>query len=91
MAYAPHGVRVNAVNPSKTATDRLMEGVEADARQRNVSVASAMAAAREAAPGGRIATPADIAAAVVFLASPRAGCISGVILCMDGGMRPMVV
>ena len=34
MAYAPKGVRINALNPSKTATDRFMEGVEADARQR---------------------------------------------------------
>jgi NAD(P)-dependent dehydrogenase (short-subunit alcohol dehydrogenase family) len=38
-----------------------------------------------------LATPQDVAAAVVFLASPRAAYISGAILCMDGGLRPMVV
>jgi NAD(P)-dependent dehydrogenase (short-subunit alcohol dehydrogenase family) len=91
MAYAPQGVRINAINPAKTATDRFLEGVEADARQRNVSIESALAAANAALPGGRIAMPADIAAAAVFLASPRAGYISGVILCIDGGLRPMVV
>jgi NAD(P)-dependent dehydrogenase (short-subunit alcohol dehydrogenase family) len=91
MAYGPCGVRVNALNPSKTATDRLAEGVDADARQRNISAEAALAKAREALPLGRLATPQDVAAAVVFLASPRAGYISGAILSMDGAARPMVV
>jgi NAD(P)-dependent dehydrogenase (short-subunit alcohol dehydrogenase family) len=91
MAYAPKGVRVNALNPSKTATGRFTEGVEADARQRNISIEQALAAAQASQPRGRIATPEDVAAAVLFLASPRAGYISGAILCMDGGVRPMVV
>ena len=42
-------------------------------------------------PLGRFATPEDVAAAVLFLASPRAGYISGAILSMDGAARPMVV
>jgi NAD(P)-dependent dehydrogenase (short-subunit alcohol dehydrogenase family) len=91
MAYAPQGVRVNALNPSKTATGRLAEGVEADARQRGVSEDAAMLKARESLPIGRLATPEDVAAAVVFLASPRAGYISGSVLSMDGGTRPLVV
>jgi NAD(P)-dependent dehydrogenase (short-subunit alcohol dehydrogenase family) len=89
MAYAARRVRVNAVNPSKTATDRVAEGVEAEARQRNISVEMVVAEAR--ATLGRMATPQDIASAVVFLASPRAGYISGAILSMDGAARPMVV
>jgi NAD(P)-dependent dehydrogenase (short-subunit alcohol dehydrogenase family) len=91
MAYGPRGVRVNALNPSKTATDRLAEGVEAQAREANTSVEAVMAKAREGLPLGRMATPQDVAAAVVFLASPRAGYISGAIVSMDGGARPMVV
>ncbi|MFZ4286348.1 SDR family NAD(P)-dependent oxidoreductase [Variovorax sp. HJSM1_2] len=91
LAYAPQGVRVNALNPSKTSTGRLVEGVEADARQRNITEDAAMIKARESLPIGRIATPEDVAAAVVFLASPRAGYISGSVLSMDGATRPMVV
>ena len=87
MAYGPQGVRVNALNPSKTATDRLVAGAQAEARQDAISTETALAKARE----GRVATPQDVSAAVLFLASPRAGYISGAILCMDGGTRPMVV
>ena len=42
-------------------------------------------------PLGRIAKPEEIAAAVVFLASPRASYVSGAILAMDGAVTPMVV
>ena len=91
MAYGPRGVRVNALNPSKTATERLTAAIEASARQNDVSAETALAKATEALPLGRLATPQDVAAAVAFLASPRAGYISGAIVCMDGASRPMVV
>jgi NAD(P)-dependent dehydrogenase (short-subunit alcohol dehydrogenase family) len=91
MAYGPKGVRVNAVNPSKTATPRLAQNLEAQARQANISVADAMQKAQDAMPLGRLATPQDVANVVVFLASPRAGYISGAILSVDGASRPMIV
>ncbi|BDB27839.1 SDR family oxidoreductase [Cupriavidus sp. P-10] len=91
MAYGPQGVRVNAINPTKTATARLAHGVEAEAKQSNISVDEALSKAKEALPLGRLATPQDVANAVVFLASPRAGYISGAIVSMDGGARPMIV
>jgi NAD(P)-dependent dehydrogenase (short-subunit alcohol dehydrogenase family) len=91
LAYGPLGVRVNALNPSKTATDRLAHGVEADARQSNISTDEALAKAKQALPLGRLATPQDVAAAVVFLASPRAGYISGANISVDGAGRPMII
>jgi NAD(P)-dependent dehydrogenase (short-subunit alcohol dehydrogenase family) len=91
MAYGPQGVRVNAVNPSKTATDRLAHGVEAEARQTNVSVDTALAKAQAALPLGRPASPQDVANVVVFLASPRAGYVSGTVVSIDGGARPVIV
>jgi NAD(P)-dependent dehydrogenase (short-subunit alcohol dehydrogenase family) len=91
LAYGPMGVRVNALNPAKTNTDRLDEGVAARARQQKISAEEAMAEANSASPLGRLANPQEVAAVVAFLASPRAAYISGAIVSMDGGARPMVV
>jgi NAD(P)-dependent dehydrogenase (short-subunit alcohol dehydrogenase family) len=90
-AWGPKGVRVNAVNPSLTLTDRLQEGLEADARLRKTTPQEVLKAAEEKFPLRRLATPEDIASVVVFLASPRAGYISGAIVSMDGANVPMVV
>ncbi len=90
-AYGPRGVRVNAVNPALTLTDRMAEGLAADARARNQSTEQILRDATAKLPLGRIATPEDIADAVVFLASARAGYVSGAILSMDGATVPMVV
>lgn len=89
--YAPQGVRVNAVNPGLTLTDRMAEGLAADARAQGISAAEALQRAESRLPLGRIAKPEEIAAAVVFLASPRASYVSGAILAMDGAVTPMVV
>ena len=90
-AWGPKGVRVNAVNPALTLTDRLAEGLAADARLRGVTPEEALRQATTRAPLGRLASPEDIANAVVFLASPRAGYISGAIVSMDGAAVPLVV
>ncbi len=89
--YAPQGVRVNAVNPGLTLTDRMAEGLAADARVQGISAAEALQRAQTRLPLGRIAKPEEIAAAVAFLASPRASYISGAILAMDGAVTPIVV
>jgi NAD(P)-dependent dehydrogenase (short-subunit alcohol dehydrogenase family) len=90
-AWGPRGVRVNAVNPTLTLTDRLAEGLAADARLRNASPEEMLQQAQKKLPLGRLAQPEEIAAAVLFLASPRASYISGAILSMDGASTPMVV
>jgi NAD(P)-dependent dehydrogenase (short-subunit alcohol dehydrogenase family) len=90
-AWGPKGVRVNAVNPALTLTDRMAEGIAADARLRKVSEEEVVKMAQAKVPLGRLALPEDIAAAVLFLASPRASYISGAVLSMDGAASPMVV
>ena len=90
-AYGPKGVRVNAVNPGLTLTERLKEGLAAEARLANIDIDEALERANQRLPLGRIAKPEEIADAVVFLASPRASYISGAILAMDGAVSPMVV
>lgn len=90
-AYGPRGVRVNAINPGLTLTDRLREGLAADARLQQISPEQALQRAREKLPLGRLAEPEEIANAVLFLASAKASYITGAILAMDGAVTPMVV
>jgi NAD(P)-dependent dehydrogenase (short-subunit alcohol dehydrogenase family) len=88
-AYASQGIRVNAVNPGLTLTERLKEGLLADARVQQISPEEALLRATARLPLGRIAEPAEIANAVVFLASPRASYVTGAVLAMDGAVVPM--
>ena len=90
-AYAGKGVRVNAVNPGLTLTERLHEGMEAEARQQGISMEEALSRAKATRPLGRIAEPSEIADAVVYLASNRASYITGAVVAMDGAVTPMVV
>ena len=90
-AYAPQGVRVNAVNPGLTLTDRLQEGLAADARLQGIGVDEALQRAVARIPLGRMAAPEEIARAVLFLASDAASYVTGVNISMDGAAMPIVV
>ena len=73
---APRGIRVNAVAPGYIATDMteiLPEEVKSEILSR--------------IPLGYVGKPADIAQAVLFLASPAANYITGQTLIVDGGME----
>jgi len=90
-AWGPRGVRINAVNPTLTLTDRLAEGFAVDARLRHTTEAEVLKQAEKKLPLGRLAQPEEVAAAVLFLASPRASYVSGAILSMDGAAVPLVI
>jgi len=90
-AYAGRGVRVNVVNPAQTRTERLGQGLQAEARLQGISAEEALARVNQRHPMGRIAEPGEIADAVVFLASARASYVNGAVLTLDGGLTPLVV
>ena len=76
LDYAPEGIRVNAVCPGFVRTgmtSRLFADAE---RERRIAAMH---------PLGRLATPEDIARAVLFLASDDAAYITGQALAVDGG------
>ena len=90
-AYGGQGIRVNAINPGLTLTDRLQEGMAADARLKGISTEEAMAQAVGKIPLGRMAEPEEIANAVLFLASSKASYVTGICMSMDGALTPIVV
>ncbi len=69
------GITVNAIQPGLIATDNA----------RRVLGEEGLAAYGATVPAGRAGTPADIAHACLFFASPAAGYVTGASLVMDGG------
>jgi NAD(P)-dependent dehydrogenase (short-subunit alcohol dehydrogenase family) len=90
-AYAGRAVRVVGVSPGLTETGRVAEGLAADARLASISVEEARTRSVGRIPIGRLATPREIADAVLSLASPRASYVTGVTLSVDGGQSPVVL
>jgi NAD(P)-dependent dehydrogenase (short-subunit alcohol dehydrogenase family) len=74
--WAQDGVRVNAVAPGFTVTPMTAAFFESETFTR---------AATERIPLGRLLQPEEVAGAIVFLASPLASAITGVVLAVDGG------
>jgi len=90
-AYGPSGVRVNAVNPGLTLTERAQAAFRAEAERLRISEEQARRLGEERIPLRRYARPEEIAEVVVFLASDRASYVTGAVLAMDGGLAATVV
>jgi NAD(P)-dependent dehydrogenase (short-subunit alcohol dehydrogenase family) len=79
------GVRVNAVNPSSIATERLESRIRTLACEQGVDEAAARKLMAEALGVARFGAPEEIAAVVAFLASSVASYCQGTIIDVDGG------
>jgi 3-oxoacyl-[acyl-carrier protein] reductase len=72
--YAPFGITLNLLLPGYTSTDRLKELKLTDER------------IKQMVPAGRLGEPRELADLAAFLASPRAGYITGQSILVDGGV-----
>lgn len=82
----PHGITVNVIHPGVVETPHIHELYEKEAARQGLSAAQVEANYAKATPIRRVLQPAEIADAVLFLASPRAGAITGESLGVDGGI-----
>jgi NAD(P)-dependent dehydrogenase (short-subunit alcohol dehydrogenase family) len=91
FAYAPKGVRVVGVSPGVTRTERVAEGLKAEAKRANVSEEQAYKQMIARLPMGRPAEPEEIADIVVFAASERGRYLTGANISTDGAASHVVV
>lgn len=88
LEWGPDGIRANSVSPGPTMTG-LTEGVFNDL---NDPAQRAVREMREAKlPLRKLGTPEEVAAAIVFLASPAASQITGIDIIVDGGMSTVLM
>jgi NAD(P)-dependent dehydrogenase (short-subunit alcohol dehydrogenase family) len=88
--YARYGIRINAINPGSTLTERVEEAVKLEAAQQGIDNAEALARGQAKVPLGRYAKPEEIADVALFLASRRASYVTGAIVPMDGCSVPLI-
>jgi len=88
---APHGITVNLVLPGRIMTDRFREHQTDRAKRAGISLEKQMELSSTDIPMGRIGTPDEFAAMVVFLASARASYVTGTAVQVDGGLIRSVV
>ena len=82
---APRGIRVNSISPGSVETPMLLGDVEIEAKRLGVSMEKIRKERSDIGALHRWADPKEIAEAILFLASERAGWITGGSFNIDGG------
>ncbi len=80
------GIRFNSILPSWTETERVIELMSARAKANGTSIEEEIEKQSRESVFGRMAKPEEFARAAVFLVSPAASYLTGVMLAVDGGM-----
>ncbi len=86
LELGPEGIRFNSVLPGWTSTERVIELMTVRAKTNATTVEGEISKLAKDTALGRIAQPEEVANAVVFLLSPDASYITGVMLTVDGGI-----
>ncbi|MBM3178912.1 MAG: SDR family oxidoreductase [Chloroflexi bacterium] len=86
LELGKEGIRVNSILPGWTETERVAELMTARATANSTTVEEETHKQSEQSPLGRLGQPEEFANAAVFLVSPAASYITGVMLSVDGGM-----
>jgi NAD(P)-dependent dehydrogenase (short-subunit alcohol dehydrogenase family) len=84
MELGPHNVRVNAICPASVAGERIEGVIERDATERGVSPDDIRSVYQRQSSMRTFVTPQEVTDMVMFLASDRAGKISGQAIAVDG-------
>lgn len=79
------GIRVNSILPGWTQTERVTELMANRAKANGTTIEEELKKQSAESPLGRMATPEEFARAAVFLVSPAASYLTGVMLPVDGG------
>ncbi len=85
LELARSGVTANAICPGYTDTPMIGKAVETIAKKTGRSEEEALKTFTRSNPSGRLVSPAEIAAAARWLASPEAASVNGQAIVIDGG------
>ncbi len=86
LELGPEGIRFNSILPAWTETERVYDLMLARARANGTTLEEEILKQAKDSPFGRMGKPEEFANAAVFLVSPAAAYITGVMLSVDGGM-----
>jgi 3-oxoacyl-[acyl-carrier protein] reductase len=86
LELGKENIRFNSIMPGWTETERILELMAFRAKNNNTTVEEETAKQTAEIPLGRMGQPQEFANAAVFLVSPAASFIHGVVLAVDGGI-----
>jgi len=86
LELGAEGIRFNSILPAWTETERVYDLMKSRATQNKTTVEAEISKQSKDSPLGRMGRPEEFANAAVFLVSPAASYITGVMLTVDGGM-----
>jgi 3-oxoacyl-[acyl-carrier protein] reductase/bacilysin biosynthesis oxidoreductase BacG len=89
-ALAKYNIRINAISPAPTQTERAKQLAVQTAEAQGTSLEEVWAETTRSIPLGRMIQPEEIAALATFLVSDRASSITGAEILIDGGKTPCI-
>lgn len=86
LELGSEGIRFNSIMPGWTMTERVVELMTDRAKMKGTTMEEEIHKQAQESPFGRMAEPQEFANVAVFMVSPAASYLTGVMLSVDGGM-----